>query len=60
MSVALYMDEHVHSRITIGLRIRDVDVLTTQEDGCSGASDPILLNRATGLQRVMFSEDQVF
>lgn len=54
------MDEHVHSRITIGLRIRNVDVLTTQEDRRSSASDPILLNRATKLQRVMFSQDQDF
>lgn len=60
MSVALYMDEHVHLRITIGLRSRDIDVLTVQEDGCSGTPDPLLLDRATELQRVMFSQDQDF
>ena len=32
MSVALYMDEHVHRAITVGLRLRGVDVLTAQED----------------------------
>jgi hypothetical protein len=28
MTIALYMDEHIHSSITVGLRLRDVDVLT--------------------------------
>lgn len=28
MSLAFYMDEHIHSAITVGLRLRDVDVLT--------------------------------
>ena len=60
MNVAIYMDEHVHLRITIGLRFRDVDVLTVQEDGRSGTPDPLLLDRATELQRVMFSQDQDF
>lgn len=26
------MDEHVHRAITIGIRLRSVDVLTVQED----------------------------
>ena len=60
MSVAIYMDEHVHLKITIGLRFRDVDVLTVQEDGRSGTSDPLLLNRATELWWVMFSQDRDF
>ena len=33
MTVALYMDVRVHRAITTGLRLRDVDVLTAQEDG---------------------------
>jgi hypothetical protein len=32
VSLAVYMDEHVHSAITEGLRNRGVDVLTVQED----------------------------
>nr|CAD5972088.1 hypothetical protein NO713_03891 [Planktothrix pseudagardhii] len=28
MSLAIYMDEHIHSAITVGLRLRDIDVLT--------------------------------
>jgi predicted nuclease of predicted toxin-antitoxin system len=60
MSLALYMDEHIHSAITVGLRLRDVDVLTVQEDGLAGTPDPILLDRAMELGRVMFSQDQDF
>lgn len=60
MTIALYMDEHVRRAITIGLRLRSVDVLTVQEDERAGTPDPILLDRATELQRVMFSQDQDF
>lgn len=60
MTVAFYMDEQVPLPITIGLRLRDVDVLTVQEDGRSGVLYPILLDRATELQRVMFSQDEDF
>ena len=51
------MDEHVHRAITTGLRLRGVDVLTAQEDNRHNTPDPILLDRATELQRVLFSQD---
>ena len=57
MSLRLYMDEHIHAAITQGLRTAGVDVLTVQEDGMSGISDPELLDRATELGRVLFSQD---
>lgn len=57
MSLTLYFDEHVHRAIPAGLRLRDVDVLTVQEDGRRGASDPKILDRATELGRVLFSQD---
>jgi predicted nuclease of predicted toxin-antitoxin system len=60
MSVALYLDEQVPRQIATGLRLRGVDVLTIQEDGRSGTTDPILLDRATELGRVIFSRDQDF
>lgn len=60
MSLGLYMDEQVPRQITTGLRLRGVDVLTIQEDNRTGVPDPILLNRATELSRVMFSRDQDF
>jgi hypothetical protein len=58
MTIALYMDEHVHRAITVGLRLRDVDVLTAQEDNRRNTLDSILLDRATELARVMFSQDE--
>lgn len=60
MTVGLYMDEHVRRAITSGLRQRGIDVLTVQEDGRASTPDPILLDRATELRRVMFSQDQDF
>lgn len=60
MTLALYMDENVHGAITAGLRLRGVDVLTVQEDGYSGSSDPIVLDRANVLKRVVFSQDSDF
>lgn len=57
MSLAFYMDEHVPNPIMVGLRLRDVDVLTAQEDGRRETDDAVLLDRATDLGRVMFSFD---
>lgn len=52
------MDVHVHRAITTGLRLRNVDVLTAQEDGRRTVSDDVLLERATELRRVLFSQDE--
>lgn len=57
MSLALYMDEHVHGRITDALRRRGVDVITAQEDGHTGVEDAVLLARSTAMGRIMFSQD---
>jgi hypothetical protein len=56
----LYLDVHVHSAITQGLRDRGVDVVTAQEDGASEFDDPSLLDRATELHRILFTQDQDF
>src|SRR5690242_14390153 len=56
--VPLYMDENVHGDITGGLRVRLVDVITAQEDNRAGAPDPDVLDRATVLGRVLFSQDR--
>jgi predicted nuclease of predicted toxin-antitoxin system len=58
VSIALYMDEHIHRAITTGLRLRGVDVLTAQEDDHRNTPDDVLLDRASALQRVMFSQDE--
>jgi hypothetical protein len=55
MSINLYMDENVPVPVTEGLRRRDVDVLTVQEDNRQSTPDPILLDRAAELDRVIFS-----
>ena len=60
MSIAFYMDENVHRGITDGLRIRNVDVVTVQEDRRTGFRDPVILDRATELERVLFSQDDDF
>jgi predicted nuclease of predicted toxin-antitoxin system len=58
VSVQLYMDVHVPDAITVGLRLRRVDVLTAQEDGARRLSDALLLDRATASARVLFSQDE--
>jgi len=44
MSIGLYMDVHIPKAITIGLRLRGVDVLTAQEDGAITLPDADLLD----------------
>jgi predicted nuclease of predicted toxin-antitoxin system len=55
--VRLYMDVHVHGAITRGLRAHGVEVLTAQEDGTQELLDPDLLDRATALGYVLFTND---
>ena len=57
MPIALYMDQHVPRAITLGLRLRNVDVLTAFEDGANTMDDAALLDRATTLGRALFSQD---
>ncbi len=54
----LYMDHHVPSAVTAGLRHRGVDVLTAEEDGSGALDDDPLLDRAASLGRVLFSQDK--
>ena len=57
MSVKIYMDVHVRRAVTDGLRLRGVGVLTAQEEGAAEFEDDTLLDRATELKRVLFSQD---
>ena len=54
------MDQHVPRAITVGLRLRGVDVLTAYEDGTSDWTDPAILDRASALGRVLFTRDDDF
>ena len=58
MSLSICMDVHVRSAVTRGLRSRGVTVLTAQEDGTDQLLDPELLDRATALGYILFSQDE--
>lgn len=58
--ISFYMDEHVPKAITNGLRLRNIDVLTVQEDGRTGIPDNLVLERAIELQRILFTQDDDF
>lgn len=58
MSTAFYMDVHVRYAVTQGLRLQGVDVLTAQDDDSTLLDDSQLLDRATQLKRVLFSQDE--
>ena len=58
MSLALYMDVHVRRAIRVALLDRGVDVVTAQADGAAELEDSDLLDRATLLGRVLFSQDE--
>ena len=60
MSVALYIYEHVPFAITVGLSLRDVDVLTAQADGKQRTSDREIFDRATELRRGVYAQDEDF
>jgi len=57
MVLAYYMDHHVPKAITNGLRLRGVDGLTAYEDCANEFDDPELLDRASMLKRVLFTQD---
>jgi Domain of unknown function (DUF5615) len=52
------MDVHIRREVTDGLRLRQVDALTAQEDASGRLTDPQLLDRAAALDRVLFSQDK--
>ena len=58
-ALAFYYEhqEKLKRALTDGLRLRGVDVLTAQEDGTAEFEDDTLLDRATELKRVLFSQD---
>ena len=52
MPLAIYMDHHVPRAITLGLQLREVDVLTAYEDAASELDDAALLDRASELVEI--------
>jgi Domain of unknown function (DUF5615) len=55
----LYIDVHVKAAITAGVRRRGIDVITAQENGATRLEDVPLLDRATALGRVLFSQETI-
>jgi len=51
------MVHHVPKAITIGLRLRGIDILTSYEDGTDQLDDDLLLKRAHELKRALFTQD---
>ena len=51
------MDHQVPRAITAGLRARGIDVLTAYEDGTDESEDPLLLDCAGELSRLLFTRD---
>jgi len=45
-------------QLPLGLRRREVDALTAQTDDAGPLSDDVLLERATSLGRVLFTQDE--
>jgi hypothetical protein len=52
------MDHHVRAEVVQALRDRGVHVLTAFEDHHRQAADSVLLDRATELAHVLFSQDR--
>jgi hypothetical protein len=60
VGIAFLMDVHIPSAVTDECRLRNVDVLTAQEDGARQLSDSDLLDRATALGRILVTQDTDF
>jgi hypothetical protein len=60
VSLSLYLDHHVHTAIRERLRARGIDVLTTTDDGRELWEDEQILERATDLGRIVFTQDTDF
>jgi predicted nuclease of predicted toxin-antitoxin system len=60
VSLAYYFDHHVPSAICDGLRAKAIDVLTTSDDATESWEDDAILQRATDLGRLVFTQDVDF
>ena len=60
MPLAVYMDVHVPTGVSEGLRRKQIDVRTAQEDSAGRMSDDELLTRATAIGRVLLTQDADF
>jgi predicted nuclease of predicted toxin-antitoxin system len=52
------MDVHVPRVVTVQLRLAGIAVVTAQEDGHADVDDPVLMDRAAELGRLLVSQDK--
>ena len=57
MAVPIYFNHNVPRAISAGLRRRGVTTITAYEDGTHTLPDPDLLDRATAMGYVLYSQD---
>jgi hypothetical protein len=57
MPVGLYADVHVPRPVILQLRLRNVDILASTEEGTHELEDDKLLNVASSLKRVLVTQD---
>lgn len=60
MPLAVYMDVHVPASVSEGLRRKQIDVLTAQDDAAGRMADDDLLARTTAVGRVLLTQDADF
>lgn len=60
MSLAYYFDHHVPASICDALRTKMIDVLTTTDAASEDWDDEPILQRATDLGRLVFTQDADF
>jgi predicted nuclease of predicted toxin-antitoxin system len=57
LSLLLYADNNVNDHVVLGLRRLGYDVLRARDDGMAEALDETVLQRATALGRVVYTND---
>ena len=57
MAVALNFDVHIDRAVASQMRLRQIDILTAQEDGTTRLPDDLLLERAGQLGRPLVTHD---
>ena len=55
-----HLDEHIHSAVASGLRLRGIDVTTTVEAGLCGANDEDHISHGNTEGRVIVTNDADF
>jgi hypothetical protein len=60
MEIRFHLDESVTTAVAVGLRLRGIDVTTTNDAGLLGATDPEQLAHALAEGRVLVTHDDDF